>query len=146
MKYKNIRNGIYRSQLEVTAAQELDSNNIPYEYEPWVVTLMPGMDHIVTSYEKCGKEFKLQKQKTRAITYKPDFVGKGWVMETKGVRTPDFRLKWKLFKQYIADNNLGLTLFMPGNKKEIIESVRLIKELCKTQVNLKSKKRSLRSQ
>jgi len=81
------------------------------------------------SYERIGSKFKPQSKKVRAIKYTPDFIGKGWVMETKGKKTPDFQLKWKLFKKYLYDNNMQYFLSMPTNKREIITSIDLIKEL-----------------
>lgn len=57
--------------------------------------------------------------RVREITYTPDFVGKDWVIETKGMKTPDFLLKWKLFKKYLIDNNLKYTLYMPSNQKQV---------------------------
>lgn len=45
--------------------------------------------------------------------------------------TPDFSIKWKLFKKYLEDNKLNFTLFLPRSKKEIIESINIIKELKK---------------
>lgn len=64
---------------------------------------------------------------TRAVTYKPDFVGEGWVMETKGLRRPRFDLVWKLFKKYLHDNNLDWDVYMPGNHREIDECIEHIK-------------------
>jgi len=43
--------------------------------------------------------------------------------------TQDFIIRWKLFKQYLTDKKLSFTLFMPTNKSQIIESIKLIKEL-----------------
>lgn len=81
------------------------------------------------SYERIGNKFKLQSKKIRAIKYTPDFVGSKWVMETKGKRTPDFQLKWKLFKWYLKEHDLKYLLMMPTNKKEIIASIEYIKNL-----------------
>ena len=50
-------------------------------------------------------------------------------METKGMRTPDFNIKWKLFKRYLMEQQLKYILFMPTSKKEIIQSIEIIKEL-----------------
>ena len=50
-------------------------------------------------------------------------------METKGMKTQDFIIRWKLFKKYLTEHGLDYTLFMPTNKKQIEESIRIIKEL-----------------
>ena len=80
------------------------------------------------SYERIGSKFKLQSRKVRAIKYTPDFVGEWWIMETKGKKTPDFQLKWKMFKQYLREHDLKYLLFMPTSKREIIASIDYIKE------------------
>lgn len=38
-------------------------------------------------------------------------------------------IKWKLFKKYLKTNDLHYTLFMPTTKKEILESIQIIKNL-----------------
>lgn len=50
-------------------------------------------------------------------------------METKGKRTPDFNLKWKMFKKYLIDNKMDdFVLFMPSNQREIKTCIEIIKE------------------
>lgn len=56
--------------------------------------------------------------------------------------TQDFIIRWKLFKQYLTDKNLNFTLFMPTNKAQIMESIRLIKELKNESRSEKSKQKS----
>lgn len=131
MRYKNKPRKGFKSGLEITASELLKAAGIPFEYEPWKIVLVKPFKW-ETSYEETGKKEKKKfgiVKTVRAVTYKPDFVGKNWVMETKGIKTQDFIIRWKLFKQYITDNNLDYTLFMPTNKKQILESIRIIKEL-----------------
>lgn len=45
------------------------------------------------------------------------------------MRTPDFNIKWKLYKKYLEEHHLDYLLLMPTNKKEILESIELIKQL-----------------
>ncbi len=128
-KYKNIATEQYKSKLEKTCADMLELNNIIFEYEPWEVVLIEPFTYELTSYERIGKVYKEQRHKLRKTSYKPDFIGDGWIIETKGKRTPDFQLKWKLFKRYLIENEYDGTLFMPTNRKEIIHSINVIKEL-----------------
>jgi hypothetical protein len=60
----------------------------------------------------------------RPITYTPDFVGKGWIIETKGMRTPDFNLKWKLLKHKFK--NKKIQLFLPQSVKELDQAIEII--------------------
>ncbi len=128
-KLRNKPIGKYKSRLEKIAAELLEESGLEFKYEPWVVELKQPFVAKVKSYERIGKKkvYKLQSNKIKGITYTPDFVGVDWIIETKGVRTADFNIRWKLFKKYLLDNNLEYRLYMPGSKKEIVESIKLIK-------------------
>lgn len=128
-KYKNRPISNFRSNLEKTCADLLRQNNIWFKYEPWQVVLSEKFAYDLPSYERIGNKFKQQSMGVRSISYTPDFVGKRWILETKGKKTPDFMIKWKLFKKYLKTNDLHYTLFMPTTKKEIIESIQIIKNL-----------------
>lgn len=65
-----------------------------------------------------GKSFK-EVTSTRAIHYIPDFVGDNWIIETKGVKTDGFKMKWKLFKQLLWEQGLNYDLYLPSNQKEV---------------------------
>ena len=54
---------------------------------------MPATVYEGRSYERKVKKFVESSKKIRAITYTPDFVGLDWIMEVKGMRTPDFNIK-----------------------------------------------------
>lgn len=127
-KYKNVITDQYRSKLERVCAELLVSNDLKFEYEPWEVVLINPFEFPLVSYERIGKEFKPQRSKIRKTSYKPDFVGKNWIIETKGMRTADFLIKWKLFKRHLVDIGYEGMLFMPTNKKEIIKVIETIKE------------------
>ena len=128
-KYKNKAVEGFRSTLEATAASLLAKAEIPFTYETWEVTLLEPFVYDIDSYERIGTKFKLQSKKVRGIKYTPDFIGKNWIIETKGKKTPDFQIKWKLFKDYLRKHSLEYALFMPTNKREIIQSIEIIKQL-----------------
>lgn len=138
MKYKNVPVGEFKSNLERTAAQLLQQWGLLFEYEPWTVVLADSFLSEIISYERIGKNYKQQRFKVQPISYTPDFVGDAWIIETKGKKTPDFILKWKLFKKHLAENGLKFTLFMPTNKREIIQSIEIIKTI--TQENGKDER------
>ena len=119
-KYKNTNDSEYRSQLERYCALKLAENNIPFCYECWKVKLLDTFKY--PSVEKTGKIFK-NLELVRPITYQPDFVGDDWVIETKGQRTPDFKIKWKMFKHFLNMHELGIRIYMPTNQKEVNESI-----------------------
>lgn len=127
MKYKSKRKDQYKSNLEAIAARLLEEAGIPFKYEPWRVELLPSSKWDGISYESVGKKKTFKKvESIRSITYTPDFVGENWVIETKGMKTQDFIIRWKLFKKYLTSNNLNYTLFMPTNTTQIKESIKII--------------------
>lgn len=135
MKYKNETqevNGVkVRSKLEKTCYELLVEHKIPFEYEPITYNLLTPFKYTGDSYEKVGRgqqrTFGKEKQAVRGVTYTPDFVGDGWIIETKGMETSDFKIKWKMFKKLLEDSGQKVTLYKPTNKKEILETISLIK-------------------
>ncbi|HKL75079.1 MAG TPA: DUF1064 domain-containing protein [Halanaerobiales bacterium] len=95
----------FKSKLEVYCYNKLKENNIeaPYEENTFVI-----IDAFVYNDEK-----------VRKMTYKPDFVGKDFVIECKGKANDAFPLRWKIFKRYLFDNNLNYKLYLPRNKKDV---------------------------
>ena len=80
-------------------------------------------------YEGNGKgDYKNRgNKKIFNIKYTPDFVGKGFIIETKGRANESFPLRWKMFKKLITENKLGpFTLYKPQNQKECDETIKLI--------------------
>lgn len=71
----------------------LNKENLEFEYEPYKIVLSSPFVCKHTSIEKKKKILQPISPKIRAITYTPDFVGNKWIMETKGLRKPDFDLK-----------------------------------------------------
>ena len=117
----------YKSKLEQYCAKVLALNNINFEYEENTFTLLEKFEWPNTSLERYGKKFK-QVSKCRPITYTPDFVGDGWIIETKGFKTDVFKLKWKLFKNLLLTKNLNYDLYAPSNQKEVLQVINIIKE------------------
>ena len=75
--------------------------------------------------------FEYMDSKLRPITIKPDFIdeNKGIIIEIKGWATPVFEMRWKLFKRYLALNNLEYKLYViKATQKDITETISLIKK------------------
>tara|TARA_R110002012_G_scaffold5897_5_gene27188 strand:- start:527 stop:970 length:444 start_codon:yes stop_codon:yes gene_type:complete len=121
----------FASGLEAYMYKALKSAKIPAAYEGSTYTIFQGFDLNVTCYERCanGKgDYKDRgNKKILPIKYTPDFIGKGFIIETKGRANEAFPMRWKLFKHY-AEHNLNSTLYKPQNQKECDETVRLILE------------------
>lgn len=126
-KYKNKIVAGYRSKLEEFCAKELQKENIPFEYETLKVVLQEGFVFDNPSFEKNKKGYSLNSEKIRPITYTPDFIGDSWIIEVKGRETTDFKIKWKMFKKWLKDNNSTIALFKPTNQKQVLETIKHIK-------------------
>ncbi len=99
----------FRSKLEAYTYSLLKQNNIFNNYEQFSFTLID--------------QFEWGDEKIRSITYKPDFVGTGWVIECKGFKNDSFPLRWKLFKNYLKRNNLSPRLYLVKNQKEVNDAI-----------------------
>lgn len=131
-KFNNKVSKDYKSNLEKYCAEQLKLEKLPFEYEAVKFELHPSFRYEGMSYEKVTrskkKVFDLQNPGIRAITYTPDFVGDGWIIETKGMETSTFKIKWKMFKKHLIENNLHYQLYKPTNQKEVLETIKLIKD------------------
>lgn len=130
MKHNNAKKwGRFKSGLELYAYTKLTEAGVEFEYEPYKIVLFPAFKTKVISIERQKKKKELIecKQNVLPITYTPDFVGKDWIIETKGRRTPDFDLKWKMFKKVSKKKYL----YMPTNQKEVDACIVIINGLHK---------------
>lgn len=109
--YKGIE---FKSKLERYCYEQLIKNNIPVEYESEKITLL--------------ESFKYNGETIRGITYKPDFVGKNFIIECKGYFTEVARLKWKLFLNYMLKNRPDWKVYIPMGIKQIDKVVNEIKQ------------------
>ena len=95
---KHTEDGItFASGLELYCYRALNKAKIPHEYE--------------------GNTFELV-----------DFINldAGFIIETKGLRTPIFSMRFKLFLKYLHDSDQKLDVYIPSNQKEVnatIESI-----------------------
>ena len=78
------------------------------------------------------------------ITYKPDFVGRDFIIECKGRANEAFPLRWKLFKAWVSQHSPGIALFKPQNQKDCDETITHIETMRKNlRTNAKKKQTSL---
>ena len=120
----------FASGLERYMYMALRKAKITALYEGQTFELSEAFDFPFEAYERCsnGKgEYKNRgNKKILNIKYTPDFVGKGFIIETKGRANESFPMRWKLFKRLIVEQFPGVTLYKPQNQKECDETVRLI--------------------
>ena len=126
----------FASGLERYMYMALKKAKIKAKYEGQTFELIPSFEFDLQCIERCanGKgEYKNRgNKKILNIKYTPDFIGKDFIIETKGRANESFPLRWKLFKKLITENRLGpLTLYKPQNQKECDKTVSLILERAK---------------
>ena len=107
----------FRSKLECYTYEAFTNAGIPVKYEPKHFTLLP--------------KFEIFNEHVRAITYRPDFIGKykgqSFVIECKGLIGDSFPLRWKLFKHYLKQHRSKMRYYMVRNHKQVDELVEKIK-------------------
>ena len=102
----NIYDGIkFRSKLETYTYKKLKEAGISAEYESTHFELIP--------------KFEYNTEKVRAMTYLPDFVGKDFIIECKGLIGDSFPLRWKIFKYMLMQKGLKYKLYLVRNQKEV---------------------------
>jgi|TARA_R110001583_G_scaffold13181_1_gene57160 hypothetical protein len=121
----------FASGLERYMYMALKKAKIKALYEGETFELQEAFDFPFESYERCGNgkgEYKNRgNKKILNIKYTPDFVGRGFIIETKGRANESFPLRWKMFKKLISENKLEpFILYKPQNQKECDETIRLI--------------------
>ena len=119
----------FASGLERYMYTALKKSKIKALYEGQTFELVEGFDFPFEAYERCGNgkgDYKNRgNKKIFNIKYTPDFIGKDFIIETKGRANEAFPMRWKLFKHY-AEHNLNSILYKPQNQKECDETVKLI--------------------
>ena len=128
--YDNIT---FASGLERYMYMALKKAKIRALYEGETFELQEAFDFPFESFERCGNgkgDYKNRgNKKILNIKYTPDFVGKGFIIETKGRANESFPLRWKMFKKLMSESKIGpFTLYKPQNQKECDETIRLILE------------------
>jgi|TARA_X000001382_G_scaffold91106_1_gene65691 hypothetical protein len=121
----------FASGLERYMYTALKKAKIKALYEGETFELLESFNFPFESYERCGNskgDYKNRgNKKIFNIKYTPDFVGKGFIIETKGRANESFPLRWKMFKKLVAENKIEpFTLYKPQNQKECDKTVELI--------------------
>ena len=121
----------FASGLEKYMYQALKKAKIKALYEGETFELLESFNFPFESYERCGNskgDYKNRgNKKIFNIKYTPDFVGKGFIIETKGRANESFPMRWKMFKKLVAENKIEpFTLYKPQNQKECDKTVELI--------------------
>lgn len=129
----------FQSGLEKYMYKALKDADIKSEYEGETFQLLEGFRFENESYERQsngkGEMKNRGSKKILGIKYTPDFIGKDFIIETKGRANESFPIRWKLFKNYVKKHLPCVTLYKPQKQDECDEVVKLI--LTKIKLNEK---------
>jgi len=120
----------FASGLEKYMHMALKKAKIQAVYEGHTYEIFPSYSFDVSAYERCanGKgEYKDRgHKKILNISYTPDFMGQGFIIECKGRANESFPIRWKLFKSFVNRCYPHVTLYKPQNQKECDQVIELI--------------------
>ncbi len=120
---------LFDSKLETYCYQALVKAKINFAYEPTSFIVQIPFTYTNNVYEPDKKRGSLLAKRTssyQSIKYTPDFVGKDWIIEVKGMQNERFKIVWKLFKKYLTDKNIKYDLYLPKNQKQVDQCIELI--------------------
>lgn len=103
----------FRSKLECYTYEAFMNAGIPVQYEPKHFILLPKFEYL--------------NEKIRPITYLPDFIGKDFIVECKGLMGDSFPLRYKLFKYYLKKHRSKKRCYLVRNHKQVDEMIKDIK-------------------
>ena len=103
----------FRSKLECYTYEAFMEAGIPVKYEPKHFELLPRFEYLG--------------EKIRPITYLPDFIGKNFIVECKGLIGDSFPLRYKLFKYYLKRHRSKKRCYLVRNHKQVDEMIKDIK-------------------
>ena len=103
----------FRSKLECYTYEAFMEAGIPVKYEQKHFELLPRFEYLG--------------EKIRPITYLPDFIGKNFIVECKGLMGDSFPLRYKLFKYYLKRHRSKKRCYLVRNHKQVDEMIKDIK-------------------
>ena len=120
----------FASGLEKYMYMALKKANIRAKYEGETFVLLNGFHFDNEAYERQANSkgvFKNRGSKrVLPIKYTPDFIGKDFIIETKGRPNESFPMRWKLFKRLVTQQFPNYTLFKPQNQKECDKVIEIL--------------------
>lgn len=126
-KFNAQASGGKKSQLEVRCEKMLEEASIPFQYETQKVVLNE-------SFEWCHDEYKKKELiricQNRAVSYTIDFncPDMKWVIEAKGMKTPDWKIKFKFYKEYMKHHYPECKIFVVSGIGDIQRVIKIIQE------------------
>ena len=114
---KIVQNGIkFDSKLELYFYNLLKKEKIPFIFQEKFILL---------------HKFRYNNSAVREMTLTVDFSlpQHDMIVDTKGFQRNDNKIKWKLLKRHLLDNDREPIILMPKNQKQCQEVITIIKTL-----------------
>lgn len=127
-----IVNGIkFKSTIEGRVYEWLLEEGIKPKYEAKTYELSTSIRPTIPFFNRIGKLFGLDMRPVQPITYTPDFTfefnGIFIIIEVKGKENDVFPYKRNLFRKYLEDIETPVMFFEIRTKKELKETLRIIR-------------------
>ena len=120
----------FASGLEKYMYIALKKAKLKFKYEGESFILVKSFNINRATYERQnngkGEYSDRGNKKILGIKYTPDFVGKDFIIETKGRANESFPMRWKLFKKHLMEIGDNRLLYKPQTNKECDRTVELI--------------------
>ena len=120
----------FASGLEKYMYMALKKAKIYAEYEGMTFVLQKDFMFDIDSYERQangkGDMVNRGQKKIQNIKYTQDFISPSFIIECKGRANESFPIRWKMFKKFVKNEMLHVTLYKPQNQKECDKVVELI--------------------
>ena len=120
----------FASGLEKYMYIALKKAKIKAKYEGATFVLQEDFKFDIDSYERQangkGDMINRGQKKIQNIKYTPDFISDSFIIECKGRANESFPIRWKMFKKYVKEHKLPVTLYKPQNQKECDQVIELI--------------------
>ena len=120
----------FASGLEKYMYIALKKANIDFDYEGRTFELVPSFTFKNECFERQsnGKGDFINRgcKKVLNLKYTPDFIGIDFIIETKGRANDSFPIRWKLFKEWMMNNNDNRVLYKPQSQKDCDITIELI--------------------
>jgi hypothetical protein len=120
----------FASGLEKYMYCALKKAGIKSSYEGETFVLLNGFHFDNECWERQSNskgDFKNRGEKRiLPIKYTPDFIGKDFIIETKGRPNESFPMRWKLFKRLVMQQFPNYKLFKPQNQKECDKVIEIL--------------------
>jgi len=120
----DLKNGVAKKKKYGNTKVEKDGSTFDSKHESNFYSLLKlhNINFTMKEVFVLQEKFRYNGELIREIKIIPDFIIKKngqmvAIVDTKGMITPDSKLKFKMLKKYLYDNGFNIPVYLPTNKK-----------------------------